>query len=136
MQIEIIKRLPVKPLLQFRLVLKPWKSFIDSSDFIKSYGARNTQPHSHILSLSPSSQDELRYISLVDDDIEIFKVQQQEFAPFVVSPFLKQYRLSEIVGKSFGIAIVPNYHLMSFFGFGVCPVTKDPIVVYVICGVC
>ncbi|GKC88474.1 zinc finger, CCHC-type containing protein, partial [Tanacetum coccineum] len=49
-QIEIIRMVSdVKSLMQLRSVSKPWKSFIDSSDFIKGYGARHTQPHSHIL---------------------------------------------------------------------------------------
>ncbi|MFS8020011.1 putative F-box domain-containing protein [Helianthus anomalus] len=36
-QEEIIKKLPVKSLIQFRSVSKTWKSLIDSSDFIKHY---------------------------------------------------------------------------------------------------
>ncbi|GJV59738.1 hypothetical protein Tco_1465838 [Tanacetum coccineum] len=134
-------------------VFKPWKSFIDSSQFIKSYGARHTQPYSHILSYG--IQDESRYICLVDDDNETFKVHQQEFAPFVVSPLLKQY-VSKGVGAchgllclygfhsgykkwmlviwnpSFGI-VDPILHSNTFgYGFGVCPVTKDPTVVKII----
>nr|GEY61797.1 hypothetical protein [Tanacetum cinerariifolium] len=49
MQMEIIKRVPdVKYLIRFRAVSKPWKSFIDSSEFITCYGARCSQPH-HLL---------------------------------------------------------------------------------------
>ncbi|GJZ10302.1 retrovirus-related pol polyprotein from transposon TNT 1-94 [Tanacetum coccineum] len=161
LQIEIIKKVcDVKSLVRFRSVSKPWKSFIDSSQFIKGYGARHTQPHSHILSLSQGIGDELRYICLVDDDNETFKVQQQEFAPFVLSPLLKQYYFSFVVGachgllclyglhkgykewmlfiwnpsigKSFGI-VGPSYHSHIFsYGFGVCPVTKDPTVLNII----
>ncbi|MFS8020210.1 putative F-box domain-containing protein [Helianthus anomalus] len=39
-QVEIIKKLRVKSLIQFRSVSKAWKSLIDSSDFITHY---NTQ---------------------------------------------------------------------------------------------
>ncbi|GJU24505.1 putative RNA-directed DNA polymerase, eukaryota, reverse transcriptase zinc-binding domain protein [Tanacetum coccineum] len=49
-QMEIIKMVSnVKSLIQFRSVSKPWKSFIDSSEFIIGYGASHTQTHSFIL---------------------------------------------------------------------------------------
>ncbi|KAI3745872.1 hypothetical protein L6452_08283 [Arctium lappa] len=47
-QLEIIKRLPVKSLIQFRSVCKAWKSFIDSSQFIAGYSVPHTQPQ-HLL---------------------------------------------------------------------------------------
>ncbi|GKC89009.1 probable LRR receptor-like serine/threonine-protein kinase isoform X2, partial [Tanacetum coccineum] len=75
-QMEIIKKVSsVKSLIQFRSVSKPWKSFIDSSEFIKGYGARHTYPHSHILSYISDAlyEGESKYICLVDDDIETFK---------------------------------------------------------------
>ncbi|GKA76497.1 probable galacturonosyltransferase 7 isoform X2 [Tanacetum coccineum] len=167
-QMEIMKWLPVKPLIQFRSVSKLWKSVIDSSDFINGYGARHTQPHSLILRYSADySPDVLSYIRLVDDDIKTFKVkQQQEFAPFVVSPLLKQFLFYKVVGachgllcffglhkgynnncmvaiwnpsirKSFGIAL-PNFnylgiHFHNVFGFGVCPVIRDPTVLNILC---
>ncbi|GKD42146.1 probable galacturonosyltransferase 7 isoform X2 [Tanacetum coccineum] len=86
-------------------VSKLWKSFIDSFEFIKGYGARHTHPHSHILSYKSdySWADEANYIFLVDDDIETFKVQKQELAPFGLSPLLKQYRRSSLVGACHGL---------------------------------
>ncbi|GJT15863.1 zinc finger, CCHC-type containing protein [Tanacetum coccineum] len=48
-QSEIMKRLPVKSLLQFRSVSKQWKSFIDSPKFIKSYHVNHTNPQHHLL---------------------------------------------------------------------------------------
>nr|GEU65776.1 hypothetical protein [Tanacetum cinerariifolium] len=160
-QMGIIEKVyDVKSLIQFRSVSKPWKSFIDSSDFIKSYGARHTQPHRHILSLSLGS--EYKFICLVEDDNnETLKVQQQELAPFVVSPLLKQYLVLKVVGachgllclygynkdsdirmlviwnpsigKSFGIGL-PSFNSKNppVFGFGVCPVTRDPTIVKII----
>ncbi|GKF58671.1 probable galacturonosyltransferase 7 isoform X2, partial [Tanacetum coccineum] len=74
-QMEIIKRLPVKPLIRFRSVSKPWKSFVDSFEFIKSYGARHTQPHSSsILAYKePFSYDVPRYIFYDDNNQTLFK---------------------------------------------------------------
>ncbi|GKA20518.1 hypothetical protein Tco_0700507 [Tanacetum coccineum] len=158
-QIKIIKKVRgVKSLVRFRSVLKPWKYFIDSFEFIKGYGARHTQSHSHILIL-PSVSKYGWFISLVEDDNETFKVQQKEFAPFVMSPLVKQYYFSFVVGachgllcmygfhdgynqpllviwnpsigKSFGIA-APVDFTQTVYGFGVCPVTKDPTVVKII----
>ncbi|GJW44360.1 probable galacturonosyltransferase 7 isoform X2 [Tanacetum coccineum] len=163
-QMQIIKKVSdVKSLIQFRSVSKPWKSFIDSSQFIKAYGARHTQPHSLILSYkSDYFDDEAKYICLVDDDNQTFKVQ--ELTPFVVSPLLKHYHVAYVVGashgllcffglhkgsekwmvviwnpcigKSFGI-LVPNYHprnqFEDVFCFGVCPITRDPTVVRILC---
>ncbi|GJR66923.1 probable galacturonosyltransferase 7 isoform X2 [Tanacetum coccineum] len=155
-QMEIIKKVSnVKSLIQFRSVSKPWKSFIDSSQFINGYGSRHTQPHSHILTYYTSYSSDTKFICLVDDDIETFKVQQKKLTPFVVSPLLKQYFVSRVVGachgllclygfhkgyrkgmvviwnpsigKSFGIAA--PYYSGTDYGFGVCPVTKDPTLV-------
>ncbi|GJV46018.1 probable galacturonosyltransferase 7 isoform X2 [Tanacetum coccineum] len=115
-QMEIIKKVSnVKYLIRFRSVSKPWKSFIDSSDFVKGYGARNTHPHSHILKYKVDHLLDHKYICLVDDDNESFKVQQQqqkqEFAPFVMSPLLKQYSsVSFVVGTCHGLMALYCYH--------------------------
>ncbi|GKC69313.1 retrovirus-related pol polyprotein from transposon TNT 1-94 [Tanacetum coccineum] len=175
---EVIKNVyDVKSLIQFRLVSKRWKSFIDSSEFIKCYGARHTQPYSRILSYkSDYFMDEAKYIYLVDDNIETLKVQKQELTPFVMSLLLKQYCLSFVVGSCHGLLclyglhkgykqwmvviwnpsigklfdiVVPSFYSHSqiysrnqqtincsqnklVFGFGVCPNTRDPIVVKII----
>ncbi|GJY92871.1 F-box protein CPR1-like protein [Tanacetum coccineum] len=154
-QMEIMKWLPVKPLIQFRSVSKLWKSVIDSSDFINGYGARHTQPHSLILRYESCWENTSEYIYLVDDDIETFKVQQKEFA---VSPLLKRYPASDVVGACHGLLCLFAYHLGyddgrvviwnpsiqksvgifvllsledTYIGFGVCPITRDPTVVNV-----
>ncbi|GKA21173.1 probable galacturonosyltransferase 7 isoform X2 [Tanacetum coccineum] len=160
-QMEIIKKVShVKSLIRFRSVSKPWKSFIDSSEFINGYGTRHTQPHSLILSYKSHSllDDEAKYIFMVDDDVETLKVQQEELAPYVVSPLFKQCCVSSVVGachgllclyglhryykkwmlviwnpsigKSFGIPATRRQTFnWTHYGFGVCPVTKDPTVV-------
>lgn len=158
-QMEIIKKVSdVKSLIRFRSVSKPWKSFIDSSDFINGYGARITQPHSFMLTGKVHFRvDVVKYIRLVEDDNnETFKVQRQEFAPSVVSPLIKQLHVCNFVGachgllclfcysnvyyknmvviwnpcirKSFGI-VVPRYDPQLVFGFAVCPINRDPTVV-------
>ncbi|CAH1435511.1 unnamed protein product [Lactuca virosa] len=43
LQVEIIKRLPVKPLLQFRSVSKRWKTLVDNSKFIATHTVGQTQ---------------------------------------------------------------------------------------------
>ncbi|KAI3725454.1 hypothetical protein L1987_65242 [Smallanthus sonchifolius] len=64
-QAEIMKRLPVRSLIQFRSVSKAWKSLIDSSDFIKNY---NGQQQHLFVSYYFSVDVERRYASIVDDD--------------------------------------------------------------------
>nr|GEV47983.1 hypothetical protein [Tanacetum cinerariifolium] len=127
-QMEIIKKvLAVKSLIRFRSVSKPWKSFINSSEFIE------------------------------DDNIETFKVQKQELAPFGLSSLLKQYRRSSLVGACHGLmcwngiskvykkemVVIWNPSIRTLFGivvtgedrivygFGVCPGTSDPTVIKV-----
>ncbi|GJU79873.1 F-box protein-like protein [Tanacetum coccineum] len=113
-QMEIIKRLPVKPLIQFRSVSKQLKSFIDTSDFITGYGFRHTHPPRFLLRYKPSSSSEEKYICLVDDN-DIFTQQDQDFV-VTVSMLCKQFAGS-VVFKT------------TVFGFGVSPVTKDPTIV-------
>ncbi|GJT69699.1 probable LRR receptor-like serine/threonine-protein kinase isoform X2 [Tanacetum coccineum] len=157
-QRDIIKKVyDVKSLIRMRSVSKRWKSFIESSQFIKGYGARQTQPPSRILTYEADlSSWNVKSICLVDDDTETLKVQEQEF---VVSPLLPQCHMSLAVGscdgllcfyglnetcvnnilviwnpfirKSFGVAVV--FKDNSVFGFGVCPVTRDPILVKLLC---
>ncbi|KAK9071037.1 hypothetical protein SSX86_009608 [Deinandra increscens subsp. villosa] len=66
LQVEIIKRLPVKCLIRFRSVSKAWKALIDSSDFIAHYSAQKTlKPH---LVVSEVHFDLDWYVSFADDD--------------------------------------------------------------------
>ena len=155
-QKEIIKKVSnVKSLIRLRSVSKLWKSFIDSSKFVKGYGVRNTQPRScSILSYTGCYYPcNVKYLCFVDNDDN--NNETLEVVPsLVVSPQIKQYSITNVVGeshgllclygsfsfklmlviwnpsigRSFGIA-VSNFN--SVFGFGVCLVTRDPTVVRV-----
>lgn len=156
-QIEIIKKLPVKSLIQLRSVSKPWKSLIDSSDFITFYGVRQIQPHRLIVRYEdPLDTTKIKYISFVDDSKDPI---QQEFSP-TIPVLAKLLKDSIVVGTSHGLlCLYGNYtdsgkHMAvlwnpsirksigvevpggvsdrpydNVFGFGVCPVTSDPTIV-------
>ncbi|KAK1428599.1 hypothetical protein QVD17_17438 [Tagetes erecta] len=65
MQVEIMKKLPVKSLIQFRSVSKSWKHLIDSSNFITDY----TRQHTHTQHLLIAGIGyELKYMLVADDD--------------------------------------------------------------------
>ncbi|KAJ0799263.1 putative F-box domain-containing protein [Helianthus annuus] len=68
-QVEILKRLPVKLLIQFRSVSKTWRSLIDGSSFIAEYARQHTETQ-HILLRYRDYQPnyELKYVSIVDDE--------------------------------------------------------------------
>ncbi|GKA26335.1 F-box protein-like protein [Tanacetum coccineum] len=109
-QREIIRKVPdVKSLIRFRSVSKPWKSFIDSSEFITGYGARDTQPHRLLLRYKGSRYPcWVEYLSLVDDDNHILTQQQQDFAPNVPL-FVKQLYMSNVIGSSCGLWCLHGY---------------------------
>ncbi|GJX94818.1 putative F-box domain-containing protein [Tanacetum coccineum] len=150
-QAEIMKRLPVKSLIQFRLVSKLWKSLIDSSAFIAEY--QRTELQQHILvrdGIGP------KYVSIADDDT--FPHQK---VPLTVPMSIKTLGRPGIIGCSQGLfclfdefgkptdsgkktAVIwnptirksvainmpaPSYQTYQIVGFGVCPDTLDPILV-------
>nr|GEU50562.1 hypothetical protein [Tanacetum cinerariifolium] len=157
LQMEIITRVSdLKSLVRLRSVSKPWKSFIDSSDFISGYGARHTQPHhSLLLRYIDSFEGKMKYICFVDDDNDTF-TQQQDFAPTLPMLVKELTGDSCVVGSSYGLwcfymkkeskremivlwnpsirksigILLPN-HVQTghVFGFAVCPVTTDPTIV-------
>lgn len=159
MQEEIMKRLPVKSLIQFRSVSKTWKSLIDSSGFVAGHSVRHTQPQ-HLFVWYKDSRGEVKYVSFLDDD----SFPKQRFVP-TLPVYVK---LPRIVGTSHGLLCLEGFHWnpetsqinfkkrlavlcnpsirksIAFvvpdmldtrheiiLGFGVCPVTIDPKIVQI-----
>ncbi|KAI3494938.1 hypothetical protein L1887_36996 [Cichorium endivia] len=160
-QEEIMKRLPVKSLVQFRSVSKAWKSLIESSDFIAAQNLhRHNQPQHLIVSFEfPAFEEDCVIFSrcYIDDDNFPLQISLPTL-PLSVN----QLTLSTIVGSSHGLvclygshpdfsskmAVVCNPSIRKSFvvavpglpfvlhepsvGFGVCPVTRDPKIVAII----
>ncbi|KAI3494940.1 hypothetical protein L1887_37001 [Cichorium endivia] len=147
-QEEIVKRLPVKSLVQFRSVSKVWKSLIDGFEFIKAHSIRHhTQPQ-HMLVWYGDPVETVKYVCFVDDDT----FPQQSYIP-TLPPSVKQLNLPTVIGSSHGLvcfygldpefttkmAVIWNPWIRKSIavpvvgepsvGFGVCPVTCDPKIV-------
>ncbi|KAJ0693433.1 putative F-box domain-containing protein [Helianthus annuus] len=148
LQSEIMKSLPVKSLIQFRSVCKPWKSLIDTSDFIKHYSGQQQ----HLLVRYQDAVDHKeKYVSIVDDD-DTFPMQKVTVTiPPLVVNMLKH---SETMGSSHGLLCLYNDDMAviwnpsiskavavvlpereyneihrTVLGFGVCRETLDPKIV-------
>ncbi|KAM0009911.1 putative F-box domain-containing protein [Helianthus debilis subsp. tardiflorus] len=140
-QEEIMKRLPVKSLIQFRSICKAWKSLIDGSDFIKNYSGQQQ----HLLLGYSGYYDERKYVSVVDND----SFPQQKV--YLALPNMLKY--FKMIGGSHGlfclygkdlddkrsrailwnpllrkvvVVVVPNGIDETKIGFGVCRETMDP----------
>ncbi|KAM0010344.1 putative F-box domain-containing protein [Helianthus debilis subsp. tardiflorus] len=155
-QVEIMKRLPVKPLIQFRSVSKAWKSMIDSSRFIADYS-------SHVQHLFVSYDNQVgrnverKYVSILDND----SFPQHRVSP-TLPPLVNNLKYPIIIGSSHGLlcleciyhdgpfpgkevaviwnpsirkavaVVLPNlgeYVSATLLGFGVCGETCDPKIV-------
>ncbi|GJX95838.1 putative F-box domain-containing protein [Tanacetum coccineum] len=64
-QEEIMKRLPIKSLIRFKSVSKPWMSLIHSTKFIVQYKLRQ---HLLLVKYDDLGDNEAKYVSFVDDD--------------------------------------------------------------------
>ncbi|MFS7908902.1 putative F-box domain-containing protein [Helianthus anomalus] len=67
-QVEIIKRLPIRSLIRVRSVSKAWKCVIESSDFIAEYTVHNHDQPQHLLIKYDNVYGEETYDSIVEDD--------------------------------------------------------------------
>ncbi|KAJ0628437.1 putative F-box domain-containing protein [Helianthus annuus] len=67
-QMEIIKRLPIRSLIRARSVSKAWKCVIESSDFIAEYTVHNHDQPQHLLIKYYNVYGEETYDSIVEDD--------------------------------------------------------------------
>ncbi|XP_071718754.1 putative F-box protein At1g47790 [Rutidosis leptorrhynchoides] len=153
-QTEIIKKLPIKSLIRFRSLSKPWKSLIDSSKFIHDNSLRENQTH-HLV-LRYKFDKVLKYLSLIDDD----SFPEHRFWP-TVPVTLNGPQYTSKLGSSRGIIcfavfiqdidksydkvvlwnptirksvdVVLGNHPDIVIGFGVCPNTSDPKLVKINC---
>ncbi|KAJ0714020.1 putative F-box domain-containing protein [Helianthus annuus] len=145
LQVEIIKRVPVKSLLQFRSVSMQWKSLIDSPEFITHHTLNQTQPQ-HLL-VRYTERSEIKYVSIVDDD----SFPLHKFSP-TVSPTAKLLAHIRMVASSHGLVCLCGFaydknliilwnpsirksveivfpYISNALGFGVCPKTMNPKIV-------
>ncbi|KAJ0917064.1 putative F-box domain-containing protein [Helianthus annuus] len=152
-QEEIMKRLPVKSLIQFRSVSKQWMSLIDSPDFIKHYSG---QQHLLVRYDRDYLYDEPEYVSFVDDDT----LPRQKVSP-TIPLLVSMLERSSMIGSSHGLLCLFGYYgrdemailwnvsirkavaidvpnvvyqkYKTILGFGVCDETCDPKIVKIIC---
>ncbi|GJU12310.1 serine/threonine-protein kinase MPH1, partial [Tanacetum coccineum] len=152
----------LQQLVEFRvrLVSKPWKSLIDSSEFIANYHVRQTQPQHRLLvsyTDNNNNNSEEKYVSIADDDTfpqHTFPLTVPVSVELLIEPTIVtsqgllclyctyEYYDSEstkaviwnpTIRKSVSI-VVPNHIDSSYetvVGFGVCPNTCDPKLVKV-----
>nr|XP_043639188.1 F-box protein CPR1-like [Erigeron canadensis] len=108
-QTEIIKRvLDVKSLLQCRSVSKPWKSVIDSPEFIADYHVDHPRPPHRMLVRydDPIDNTKTKYVSIVDDydsDTDDNDSFAQHKFPLTIPISVDQLIDPKIFGSSIGL---------------------------------
>lgn len=155
-QSQIMKRLPVKSLVQFKSVSKAWKSFILSSEFIADYNAWNSDQHCLLVTCADKNYKEKHELIVDDDTFPLRKLSHtipssvnlitSKVAMFGSSQGLFCYcgytdgdKYEDLmaviwnpsVPKSVDIVVPRNRKpwlpkLKTVLGFGVCPRTLDP----------
>ncbi|GJW02665.1 hypothetical protein Tco_1561521 [Tanacetum coccineum] len=136
---DIMNRLPVKSLHQFRVVLKQRKFSIDSFDFIRNYGCRERNTCCFNLSYRHNNQgyinsfDENLGFRNFDSNLNVFTLKLVASSggvwcfSYLENSILPNWNPS--IKKSVGIS-VPNYALQPdspkmIFGFGIRLVTLE-----------
>ncbi|XP_076885495.1 putative F-box protein At5g50220 [Bidens hawaiensis] len=117
-QEEILKHVSTKSLIRFRSVSKPWKSLIDSSEFITRHN--KAQPH-HLL---------IRYIASASSTVE--PMLDCSHGLVCLLGYRPDQRKSMMVlwNPSIGKSVcIPVPSAWDAYGFGVCPKTSDPKIV-------
>ncbi|KAJ0781539.1 putative F-box domain-containing protein [Helianthus annuus] len=145
-QVDILKKLPVKSLIQFRSICKAWKSLVDSADFVKHY--RGQMQHLLVSYYEHSYSFGRKYVSIADDD-----TFPQKKVPLTNPMSLNNPRL---IGTSHGLLCLYSYSddmvviwnlcirkvvavvlynvehdagSWDYLGFGVCRETNDPKII-------
>lgn len=112
-QVEIIKRLPVKSLVQFRSVSRRWKALIDSSEFITNYRAGHTQPQRLLVWYQDAYIDPWvtgkKIVSFLDDETLKSISFPQEIDPTALG-LAKPYKDFRVVGSSQGLWCLYESH--------------------------
>ncbi|KAJ9551183.1 hypothetical protein OSB04_015228 [Centaurea solstitialis] len=148
-QLLIIERLPIKSLLRFRSVCKPWKSFISSSQFIAGYTTHSQQ---HVIISYKNHLDDqfIKYVSVFDNDHETVALTAPPLVHgtrvldcshglvCMIDSFDQNYETqmaviwNPAIKKSIAVAVpdavdpLQQFWFGSVVGFGVCPATMDP----------
>ncbi|PWA82473.1 F-box domain-containing protein [Artemisia annua] len=156
LQVDIMNRLPVKALLQFRTVSKSWKYCIDSPNFGVGYGARGSHTTPFTLTYD---QGYFGYLYLVDDDFTLKPLNllvpsfprshdNKNFPYLDLTPvgtsqgvwcFHSFYKIAVIwnpsLKKSVGLTVPTllshRAGHKSFIAFGVSPHNMDPTVLHI-----
>lgn len=112
-QVEIMKRLPIKSLIRFRSVSKQWKSLISSSQFIVDYSLSCTLSQKHLLvrCLDPGDDQVPHFVSIVDDDYTFPRLKCFQTVPIPVST-------SPTVGSSQGLFCFYHFYQKKIKGDG------------------
>nr|XP_043632941.1 putative F-box protein At3g10240 [Erigeron canadensis] len=119
MQIEIINRLPAKSAVKFRLVSKPWNSYIGSSEFIVAHHHQNSHrqqpPRLRLWCKGPPRKRHVspnchvkffedKYVTVFDDDT----FYQQDFTLKALR-ITKQLTISRVIDCSHGLVCLYDF---------------------------
>ncbi|XP_076917921.1 putative F-box protein At1g47790 [Bidens hawaiensis] len=100
-QLEIIKRLPLKSVIRFRSVSRTWKSLMDSPYFVIHYSSRMQYllaPCDDPVDDGGSSSSKLSYIQIPNDD-----AFPQHRVPLIIPSFVSMLHSCRVIGSSHGL---------------------------------